>query len=110
MAGVQWCMVLCVVVSTLTVQAQYLPPPQPTCYAPTVTAYDTVTEVNTQVETAYNTIVEEVVQTQTEYVTETETETEVQYVTETETNVATETEQVKNFIVTDMSKMSQAMK
>lgn len=86
------------VAAVCVASAQYLPPPS-SCYAPTVTAYDTVTEVNTQVETAYNTIVEEVVQTQTEYVTQTETETETEYVTDTVTNVATETEQVKNRVL-----------
>lgn len=69
--------------------------PDPPCYAPTVTVYDTETQVNTLVETVSTTIVENVVQTETAYVTETLTEREVQSVTEVETVVATETEQVR---------------
>ncbi|KAG7155640.1 hypothetical protein Hamer_G016015 [Homarus americanus] len=91
------CVVMCLVVPVAVCDnrqpALYGAPPA-TCYAPTVTVYDTVTEVNTKVETTYITIVEEVAQTQTEYVTETQTEAETQYVTETKVNVATETEQV----------------
>ena len=82
------------VVSSVLGDVRYVQP-SPACYAPTVTAYDTVTEIQTETETAYNTVVEEVVQTETEYVTETNTATETEFVTETEVNTNTEIELVR---------------
>lgn len=69
--------------------------PAPACYAPTVTVYETVTEVQTETETVYNTVVEELVQTETATETETNTETETEFVTETLVETNTEVEQVR---------------
>lgn len=69
-------------------------PPAPACYAPTVTVYETVTEVLTETETAINTVVEEVTQTEVVVETETNTETETEFVTETLVETNTEIEQV----------------
>lgn len=73
--------------------------PDPPCYAPTVTVYDTETQISTLVETVSTTVVDNVVLTETAYVTETLTEREVQSVTEVETVVATETEEVRRLSV-----------